>query len=170
MSTSCCPQNSIARTHQSQKNGLEAQSPLPLNTSRKLKEKEIKAVQKIVGSILYYACAVDMTVHMALSTIASEQTNGTEHTIEKALQLLAYLAAHPDTKILYRASDMILEKDGYVRNVPLPQVPRDQRASPEPTAPKNRNPLPGYLQVPSWIPTLPKIGNIPGFSQRVLLL
>ncbi len=61
-------------------------------------------------------------------------------------------------------------KDRYVRNVPLLQVPQDQKASPEPTAPKTRNPLPGYLQVPSWIPMLPKIGSIPGFSQRVLLL
>jgi len=37
------------------KYGSEAQSPLPIDTSRPLGEKEIKAVQKIVGSILYYA-------------------------------------------------------------------------------------------------------------------
>ncbi len=29
-------------------------------------------------------------------------------------------------------------KDGYVRNVPLPRVPQEQRASPELTAPKDR--------------------------------
>jgi hypothetical protein len=56
-----------------------------MDTSRPLSKKEIKAVQKIVGSILYYARAVDMTVLMALSTIASEQTKGTEQTMDKAL-------------------------------------------------------------------------------------
>ncbi len=84
------------------KYGSEAQAPLPIDTpidtSRPLGEKEIKAVQKIVGSILYYARAVDMTVLMALSTIASEQTKGTEQMMEKALQVLDYLATHPDAR------------------------------------------------------------------------
>ena len=63
-------------------------------------------------------------------------------------------------------------KDGYVRNVPLPIVPQIQSASPttsyEWIAPKTGITLPGYLQVPSWIPTLPKIGSILVFSQRLL--
>ncbi len=59
-------------------------------------------------------------------------------------------------------------KDGYVRNVPLPRVPREQRASPDLTAPKDRIQLPGYSILPAWIPTLPKIGNVLGFSQRLL--
>jgi hypothetical protein len=61
-----------------------------------------------VGSILYYARAVDMTVLMALSTIASEQTKGTERTLEKAYQVLDYLATHPDAKVQFRVSDMVL--------------------------------------------------------------
>ena len=36
------------------KYGAEAQTPLPQDNSRKLTKKEIKQVQKIVGSILYY--------------------------------------------------------------------------------------------------------------------
>ncbi len=63
-------------------------------------------------------------------------------------------------------------KDGYVCNVPLPRVPRIQSASPtmshEWIAPMAGITLPGYLHVPSWIPTLPKIGSILGFSQSVL--
>ncbi len=63
-------------------------------------------------------------------------------------------------------------KDGCIRNVPLPQVPQIQSASPttshESIAPKTGIPLPGYLHVPSWIPTLPKLGSILGFSQRSL--
>ena len=90
------------------KYGAEAQAPLPQDTSRKLTEKEIKQVQKIVGSILYYARAVDMTVLMALSSIASKQTKGTKHTLEKAYQVLDYLASHPDAVVRFRASDMVL--------------------------------------------------------------
>jgi hypothetical protein len=50
--------------------GTEAQAPLPPNSSTKLDAKGIKQVQKIMGSILYYARAIDMTVLMALSSIA----------------------------------------------------------------------------------------------------
>ena len=88
--------------------GSESQAPLPIDTSRPLGKKEIKAVQKIVGSILFYARAVDMTVLMALSTIASEQTKGAEQTMDKALQVLDYLATHPDATIHFRATDMVM--------------------------------------------------------------
>ena len=40
------------------KYGADAQSPLPTDKTRKLTNAEIKQVQKIVGSILYYARAV----------------------------------------------------------------------------------------------------------------
>jgi hypothetical protein len=70
--------------------GADAQSSLPQDISRKLTDNEMKKVQKIVGSILYYARAVDMTVLMALSSIASEQTKGTERTLEKAYQVIDY--------------------------------------------------------------------------------
>ncbi len=65
-------------------------------------------MQKIVGSILYYARAVGMTILMALSSIASEQMKGTERTLEKAYQVLDYLALHPETVLRFQASDMVL--------------------------------------------------------------
>jgi hypothetical protein len=88
--------------------GADAQSPLPQDISRKLNEKEIKQVQKIVGSILYFARAVDMTVLIALSTIASEQTKGTARTLEKAYQVLDYLATHPNAVVRLRALEMVM--------------------------------------------------------------
>ena len=90
------------------KYGSEAQAPPPPDTTRTLDKEEIKKIQRIVGSILYYARAVDMTVLMALSTIASEQTTGTERTMEKAIQVLDYLATHPNAKVKFRASDMVM--------------------------------------------------------------
>ena len=88
--------------------GAKAQSPLPQKTSRILTDTEIKQVQKIVGSILYYARAVDMTVLMALSSIASEQTKGTERILEKAYHVLDYLASHPNAVVRFCASNMVL--------------------------------------------------------------
>jgi hypothetical protein len=58
--------------------GTEVQAPLPHNSTLKLDAKGIKHVQKIVGSILYYARAVDMMVLMALSSIAVEQMKAME--------------------------------------------------------------------------------------------
>jgi hypothetical protein len=64
---------------------------------------------------------VDMTVLMALSTIASEQTKGTEHTMEKVQQLLDYLATHPDAKVLFQASDMIMNIHSDASYLPEPK-------------------------------------------------
>jgi hypothetical protein len=88
--------------------GAEAQAPLPADISPKLSNKEIKEIQHVVGRILYYAWAVDSTILMALSSIASEQTQGMTNMMAKAKQLLDYLATHPDATIRFRASDMIL--------------------------------------------------------------
>ncbi len=54
--------------------GIKAQRLLENDTSPRLDKNGIKRVQQIVGSILYFARAVNMTVLMALSTIAIEQT------------------------------------------------------------------------------------------------
>ncbi len=45
---------------------------------------------------------------MALSLIAIEQTKGTTNTMQKAKQLLDYLATYPDATFCFRASDMIM--------------------------------------------------------------
>ncbi len=88
--------------------GTEAQAPLPNDSTPKLDENGIKCVQKIVGSILYYARAVDMTVLIALSSIAVEQTKATEKTMARCTQLLDYLLGHADAKVRFHTSDMIL--------------------------------------------------------------
>jgi hypothetical protein len=65
-------------------------------------------IQKVTGSVLYYARAVDPTVLMPLNNIAMEQTKVTEKTQAATNQLLDYLATHPDATIRYHASDMTL--------------------------------------------------------------
>jgi hypothetical protein len=65
-------------------------------------------IQKVTGSVLYYARAVDPTGIMPLNDIATEQTKATEKTQAATNKLLDYLATHPDATIRYHASDIIL--------------------------------------------------------------
>jgi hypothetical protein len=65
-------------------------------------------IQKVTGSVLYYARAVDTTVLMPLNDIATEQTKATEKTRAATKKMLDYLATQPDATIRYHASDMIL--------------------------------------------------------------
>jgi hypothetical protein len=73
-----------------------------------LTAKQRLTIQKVTGSVLYYARAVDPSVLMSLNDIATEQTKATEKTQAATNQLLDYLATHPDAAIRYHASDMIL--------------------------------------------------------------
>jgi hypothetical protein len=73
-----------------------------------LTAKQCLNIQKVTGSFLYYARAVDPTVLMPLNEISTEQTKETEKTQAATNQLLDYFATHPDATIRYHASDMIL--------------------------------------------------------------
>ncbi len=56
----------------------------------------------MVGSILNYALAVGITLILALSTIAAEQSKATVFTMDTNDQLLDYCAMHPTAKIRYK--------------------------------------------------------------------
>jgi hypothetical protein len=82
---------------------------LPDNdTSPPLDAAGIKRIQGIVGSLLYYARAVDNKLLVALSTISSQQTAATQNTAAAVHQLLDYVATYPNDGITYRASSMVL--------------------------------------------------------------
>jgi hypothetical protein len=88
--------------------GSEAQAPLPPDESPKLDEKGIKRIQQIVGSILYYARAVDMTCLAALVTIAINKKKATKKTMDRSIQLLDYLASNQDAKVRFHVSNMVM--------------------------------------------------------------
>ncbi len=71
-----------------------AQAPLPPDNTPKLDANGIIRVQQIVGSILYYARAVDMMVLMALSSNAVKQMKATKKTMGRCIQLLDYIATN----------------------------------------------------------------------------
>jgi hypothetical protein len=73
-----------------------------------ISDKDVNKLQQLTGTLLCYARAVDPKFIMPINVLASEQSNATEETADKVIKLLNYCNTHPDTKIRYHASDMIL--------------------------------------------------------------
>ena len=91
--------------------GATIQEPIPPDKSKPLSKKGITRVQQVVGCLLYYALAVDPTMLVALSDLAAAQAKSTENTNSSLQKLLNYAACHPNAKLEYRSSDMILYID-----------------------------------------------------------
>ncbi len=88
--------------------GAKQQYTEPEDNTDTLPPEGINRIQKITGTLLYYARAVDPTMLVALGTIAAQQSKATEATATAIVQLLDYCATHPNATIRYRASDMVL--------------------------------------------------------------
>lgn len=78
-----------------------------------LSKRDVKTLQEIVGSVLYYARAVDPTMLTATNHIASQQALPTQAVRAQAERLLQYAAAYPNNAIVYKKSKMhvILQVD-----------------------------------------------------------
>ena len=83
----------------------------PEDTSDLLPTEEITHIQRIVGSFLYYARAVDNTIQTAVNEMAATQASSTTKTKDATIMLMDYLYTHPQAKIRYTASDMQLYVD-----------------------------------------------------------
>jgi hypothetical protein len=114
---------------------------------------DVKRVQEVLGTFLFYGRAVDLTMVTAIGSIATEQSCATQLTMKAVTRLLNYAATHPDAKIRYHASDMILyvERDASY----LSETKARSRvagfhylsdAVPDPT--KDQPPMNGAISVP----------------------
>eukprot|EP00804_Cyclotella_cryptica_P022655 CCRYP_012469-RC/>CCRYP_012469-RC protein AED:0.37 eAED:0.30 QI:0/0/0/1/0/0/2/0/432 len=101
------PQNGPYKPYP-KKYGAAAQDPIPTDDSAPLDSDGQKRIQQIVGALLYYARAVDNTILLSLSAIASKQAHPTQLTQKRCQQLLDYCASHPDAIVRFTASDMVL--------------------------------------------------------------
>jgi hypothetical protein len=79
-----------------------------VNTTQPLTLKEIKSIQDIISTLLYYAPAVDPLLLAALSAIAARQSNSTRAVADACHQLLDYIATHPNAGIWYKACNIVL--------------------------------------------------------------
>jgi hypothetical protein len=82
-------------------------------TSPAFSDKDVKKIQHLTGTLLYYAIAIDPTLIMPINVLASEQSRATVVTAHKVIKLLNYCNTHPETKIRYHASDIILHIHRY---------------------------------------------------------
>ena len=88
--------------------GIKQQFVREEDESPEVSQKEQQYIRQVLGTLLYNARAVDPTLIMPLSALASEQARPTEKTMKKIKQLLDYIASQEEAVITYRASDMIL--------------------------------------------------------------
>jgi hypothetical protein len=93
--------------------GAKSQLTPEADTSELLNDRCKRRVQEIVGSLLYYARAVDNELLVALSAIATRQACATVATEQAVHLLLDYVATYPSDRIIYRSSDMVLCAHAY---------------------------------------------------------
>jgi hypothetical protein len=88
--------------------GVKTQLIPETDTSKLLDDNRKQGIQEIIGSLLYYAHAVDNKLLVALSAIAARQAKATVATEITVGLLLDYVATYPNDGIVYQASNMIL--------------------------------------------------------------
>lgn len=89
--------------------GQKTQKPFPIDRSTPLHPTKTKRIQQILGSLLFYARAIDSTLLVAINTIASTQAKPTIMTENAVQHLLDYCYTHPNAKLQFHATDMILK-------------------------------------------------------------
>ena len=88
--------------------GAKRQYAIEDDNTTLLDKNGIKYVQQVVGSLLYYARAIDSTILPALNTIGSEQAKPKQNTKKKCVRLLDYVATYPNAFLRFHSSDMQL--------------------------------------------------------------
>ena len=94
----------------------------PINTIAHLPKFQLKQIQQVVGTILYYAQAIDNTMLIALSTITIAQSSGIKHTVKALHKFFNDCATHAEAAICFCASPMILCIHSNTSNLSKPQA------------------------------------------------
>ena len=82
-----------------------------VDKSKPLNKKQIKKLQGATGKFLVSGRAIDNTTMSALNKLSIRASEATEEVQEALNHFLDYLATHPNTEFIYRASDMQLNID-----------------------------------------------------------
>ena len=88
--------------------GAKTQFALMPDATAALDATDKRRILEVLGTLLYYARAIDSTLLTAIGELATEQSEGTKTTMDKLAQLLNYCATHPDATVRFTASDMLL--------------------------------------------------------------
>ena len=88
--------------------GARKQYAKTKSTAPPLDKKGKKFIQQVCGKFLFYGRAVDSTLLVPISAIASQSVTPTTETLEQTRQLLDYLATQEEAVLTYKRSDMKL--------------------------------------------------------------
>ena len=87
--------------------GVGQQTP-SIDASAPLSPAQTTTLQELVGSLLYYARGVDVTILPAVTHLSSLQAHPTQDDLQASHRLLAYCSRFPDNALRYHACDMVL--------------------------------------------------------------
>ena len=73
--------------------------------SAPLPDKELY-IRQVIGTLLYYARAIDPTILVALSKVASRQSQPTVDLLATTNRILQHVHDHPNVILTFQASDM----------------------------------------------------------------
>lgn len=79
-----------------------------VDNSPALTPAEIHRLQEMIGSLLFYARAIDNTMLTAVNHVSSDQAKPTQQVLSAAHRIMQYAAAYPCHKLVYKACDMVL--------------------------------------------------------------
>ena len=96
-------------------------APGPLGSSDPATSLQIKEIQEFVGSLLYYARALDSTMLPAVQDISSRQSVPTQDVVAAVDRLLGYCFSHPDHELHIRPSHMLLQTQSDASYLSLPR-------------------------------------------------
>ena len=99
-----------------------AQTTPTLDDSPYLNKSETKWVQSALGSLLYYARALDCTMLPALNQLGTRQAQPTMDTMTKLKRLLDYAHTNPSPILRFHQSEMILHIDSDAAYLVLPKA------------------------------------------------
>ena len=89
-------------------NYSKAQLVDPEDMTEPLRKEEITHIQQVIGVFLYYARCIDITAITTLNKMSKQLAKPTHRLIRRINYFLAYMASHPNAKLIFRASDMQL--------------------------------------------------------------
>ena len=100
--------------------GAKTQFATPPDSSQLLPPTRKRRIQAVVGSLLYYARAIDSSILPALNEISASQSNPTLATEKKIDHLLSFVQHHKNTKVRFHASNMCLHIDSDAAYLVMP--------------------------------------------------
>jgi hypothetical protein len=87
---------------------LHPSPSFPSTSSTPVSPTEKTWIQQVVGSLLFYARALDLSILTAVCQLSSHQSNPTQHDLSSAHRLLNYVSSHRNPQKTIHPSSMAL--------------------------------------------------------------